>query len=294
MRVKERDRLTAVLNALEGRLYAKQDDFAFDDDHYTIRVANDLATRRRAYEFIYELYLDKSFAKPDPSEMWFSIHDALPKTVTFVVENRSSEIVGAATVILDTEIGLPVDTIYPSEMKALRMKGRRPAEVTSLGVKEGIKGGMQVLVKLFNFVSIYARRIGQATDFMITVNPRHVSFYKRALLFNLAGEERNYGKVGGAPAVLLRLDFDDQLQAIPSGNGTETNRKPTRTLYKPFYPISEEPGIMRALKETIQPMTENEFRYFFIEQTNLFMRASATQRHYLEECYLACDLVEVA
>ncbi|MBT3185529.1 MAG: hypothetical protein HN342_13510 [Nitrospina sp.] len=291
MHTKELSRTSAILHAVESELGSKQETFKFDNDRYTIRVANDLNTRRQAYELIYDLYIEKGFAKPDMSEMWFSIHDALPNTVTFVVENQSGDMVGTATVILDTGMRLPIDTIYPEEIKALRSKGRCPSEVAHFGVRDNLKGGMQVLVKLFNFFYIYAHRICKSTDFVITVNPRHASFYKKALLFNQVGEERDYGKVNGAPAVLMHLDLSVPAQQIRLEH---EQGKRTGTIYKYFYSTSEEPEIAQKLIKTIRPMTEKEFRYFFVEQTNLFMRASTRQRHYLEKCYLTHDMVEVA
>jgi hypothetical protein len=41
------------------------------------------------------------------------------------------------------------------------------------------------------------------------LNPHHTFFYERLLLFERVGETRSYGKVNGAPAILLRLDMDE-------------------------------------------------------------------------------------
>jgi hypothetical protein len=62
--------------------------------------------RRAAYRLVYELYLEKEYALPHPSKMWLSIFDALPETATLVVK-RGDGVVGAVTVVFDSDIGLP-------------------------------------------------------------------------------------------------------------------------------------------------------------------------------------------
>ena len=61
---------------------------------------------------------------------------------------------------------------------------------------------------MFKLAYLTARRLEQATDFIITVNPRHMAYYERILLFRRVGRQRCYGKVGGAPAVLMNLDLE--------------------------------------------------------------------------------------
>ncbi len=62
-------------------------------------------------------------------------------------------------------------------------------------------------------------------DFCIVVNPKHVQFYKRILLFEDLGIEKNYPRVG-APAIALRLDiakYEEKLKSAYSGYPAECN-----------------------------------------------------------------------
>ncbi len=281
--------------------------FVFGDGRYSIRVANDLESRRKAYRLVYRLYLEKEYARPDRSKMWLSVFDALPGTVTLLVERTAVEggrlkvegrsnpatsalhpppstPVGALTVVFDSPLGLPADKLYKPELDALRASGRRPAEIVSLGVDEGAGAGSEILVKLFNFVYLLSRKVRGATDFVITVNPRHVRFYEKTLLFSAAGPEREYDKVGGAPALLLRLNLDVPEDRVCLEHGPVETRPPrSRTLYPMFVAPAEEPALITSLAASLRPMTEEEIMYFLVAETSLLAEATPEQRSRLQE-----------
>ncbi len=288
-------RLTEVLRRIEDTAVLEPvapRETAFAGGEYTIGVAADLATRRAAYRLVYQLYLEKEYAQPHPARMWLSIYDALPETSTLVVKRRG-EVVAALTVICDSPMGLPADRIYGQELDAMRRAGRRPAEIVSLGVSPRAGRGSEILVKLFDFVYILARQIRGATDFINTVNPRHSKFYMRSLRFRVAGPEREYDKVGGAPAVLLRLDLDvaDALHRQAHRPGAARQEK-SRTLYKMFHGPEETQRMTGTLRRSLRPMSEREIRYFFMQKTRLLAKAPAAQRYHVEDCYPFYHLVD--
>ncbi|MFH1024001.1 MAG: radical SAM protein [Planctomycetota bacterium] len=262
-------RLTQVLRAVENRTASENAGWrsGFADGRYRIRVANDLASRRKAYRLLYRLYLEKGYAQRNPSELWVSAFDAVPETTTLYVErNSDGAAVGALTVIPDSPVGLPSDSLYKTENDILRVSGRRLCEFASLGVAEGIEESQAVLVELYSCASILAREVLGATDIMITVNPRHVGFYKRTLLFEDAGPERSYGKVGGAPAVLLRLDFDVQRESIWKLASSESSQS-SRILYRFFHPLEQDPVVAEWLRDSLRPMTNQEINHFGLSKT---------------------------
>jgi hypothetical protein len=309
----KRNTLTQHLRTIEAEVLsgpASPDRFAFAGGRYTIRVANDLESRRKAYQLVYRLYLEREYAQPHPSKMWLSIFDALPETVTLLVEKQAegcglkaegkteassspsafglqpsvpSVPVGALTVVFDSPMGLPADELYRPELNALRASGLRPAEIISLGVAEEAGAGSQILVKLFNFVYLLSKKVRGATDFVITVNPRHVRFYEKTLLFEAAGPEREYDKVGGAPALLLRLDLDIPEERVYIEHGpAETRPAKSRTLYPMFLAPAEEPEVVAGLAASLRPMTEQELGYFFVAETDLLAEATPEQRAWIE------------
>ncbi len=287
-------RLTRHLRRLEQQDLGGPDfrgSFSFDGGRYTIRTANDLESRRKAYQLVYRLYREKEYARPHPSEMWLNIFDALPETATLLVEKAGTgEAVGALTVVFDSPMGLPADDLYGPELDTLRASGRRLSEIVSLGVAEGPEAGAssRILVKLFNVVYLLSRRIRGATDFMITVNPRHVRFYERTLLFQPAGPERSCAKVGGAPALLLRLDLSVPEERVRLEHGPVEGRPPkSRTLYPMFHAPAEEPEVVAGLGAQLRPMSAGEFDYFFSSATNLLAEAAPAQRRHVLNCHRA-------
>jgi hypothetical protein len=321
----KRNSLTEHLRVLEERFLSApspaREKFSFADGRYTIRAANDLESRRKAYGLVYDLYLEKEYAKPHPSKMWLSIFDALPETVTLLVERNVVEgggwkvegqrqncsgqslpastlnpqpstaavPVGALTVVFDSPMGLPADKLYRPELDALRAQGRKLSEIISLSVAEEAGAGAQILVQLFDFVYLLSRKVRGATDFMITVNPRHVRFYEKTLLFAAAGPERNYDKVGGAPALLLRLDLAIPEDRVRLEHGPVETRPPrSRTLYPMFHSPSDEPAIVAGLAAQLKPMTEQEHNLFFVAETNILAEATPEQRAFVQCRHLPC------
>ncbi len=321
------NRLSQILQRLDhefvpgpsDRLPSLPDCLTFAGGRYRIRVANDLESREQAYRLVYRLYLEKEYVRPHVSRMWVGPFDALPETVTLLVERTAVEggrwkmegqdgkvedgglkvegnnannfpqpstlhlppstasvPVGALTVVFDSAAGLPADELYKAELDALRASGRRLSEIVSLGVDADAAGGSEVLVKLFNLVYLASRRVRAATDFVITVNPRHVRFYEKTLLFAPAGPERNYRKVGGAPAVLLRLDLAVPEERVRLEHGPAQARPPkSRTLYPMFVAPEDEAGVVEALAASLRPMSDGEARYFGIEPPGDRKRAAA-------------------
>jgi molybdopterin/thiamine biosynthesis adenylyltransferase len=154
-------------------------------------------------------------------------------------------------------------------------------------VAEEAAAGSQILVKLFNFVYLLSRRVRGATDFIITVNPRHEKFYEKTLLFKPAGLEREYEKVGGAPALLLRLDLAVPEERVRLEHGpAETRPAKSRTLYPMFHAPTGEPEIVAGLAASLRPMTRREFGCFFKIETDLLAEATAKQRTHILSRYL--------
>jgi hypothetical protein len=173
---------------------------------YRLSVASSITGRRKAWKLVYDVYSQKGYAPADGSDLWYSHHDSLPDTTTFLV-TRGDEAVATLTTVFDGVIGLPADEVYVGRLDELRLKGRRLCEITSLACTER-HGGDEVVMHLFRAAYATARYLEDATDFVITVNPHHCPYYRRVLRFEKEDEERMYSKVAGAPAVLMRLDLE--------------------------------------------------------------------------------------
>lgn len=223
---------------------------------FTLRVAGDLSSRLRAYRLAYALYRQKGYVPEDARAMVVEPYDAQPQTFTLLAEDEGGRAVGTVSLVFDGDgAALPCAELYGQEIGELQSKGRRLAEVTRLAIAPDCGGEKQLLVRLFNLAYVYVRRVMGCTDFVIEVNPRHAPFYRRALAFEAAGPLRPCPRVNGAPALLLRLDFDiaESLAACDANDP-----QAARTLYPHFQAREHDAELARRLKAQQRALTENE------------------------------------
>lgn len=251
----------------------------FFEGKCTVRVANKLELRKKAYKLLYYNYLKSGLAKNTSSGLWLSIYDALPETTTIIAEDEKGQIMGALTLVFDSPIGLPADELYNEEIDELRNAKRQICEIVSFGINSEANRSTKVLAGLFYCAYLFALRIKISTDFIITVNPCYKNFYCRKLLFNKLGPEKNYARVNGAPAVLLNLSLK-----LP---GILKSKQRIFPLYMLNYSESEELDIAERFLDMHCPMSDEEFYTFFIEKTDVWATASPTQKEFIKKVYPA-------
>lgn len=230
---------------------------------FTLAVANDRAQRESAYRLAWRVYRCKGYVSEEGPGLALSKFDAHPSTFTLLVRDLSGADVATATLIFDSDAGLPCDEIYRDELGLLRAQGRRLAEVTRLAIEEKYGNSRELIPLIFNAIYVYARLEQGCTDFVIEVNPRHVGFYRRFLLFEAAGPVRPCQRVGGAPAVLLRLDFEVAVRSFFRPNPAGTSAQNAFAV-----PMSreEEVRLARHLRVQHRPISEEELRHFCLHQ----------------------------
>lgn len=280
--IKEKEQTTTTLDQKYSLLtFGKENE-------YELNIANDRASRESAYQLVYKSYVDRNYAKEHQSKMWYSLHDAHPDTVTFIIK-KQLKIVGAMTVVFDSLLGLPCEELFPKNTQALRNKLKYIAEVVSLSIDESERGASKILTKLINTAIRYSNRIKRATDFLITVNPHHCFFYKKKLLFSELNQAKSFSKVSGAPAVLLHLDLITAKNITEEVTKNVTDKpihhKYKRTLYPQFTPYEKEQTIFKQLDSNLATLDEKDFNYFFKENRKLFLKATQKEKEYLSEFY---------
>lgn len=161
---------------------------------------------KQAFTLVHDEYLKLGYInKPDPSGMFFGIHNLLPDTVTLVVKSDSN-VVATLTQVPDTrQYGLPMDKIYETELNTLRCKGRRLAELCGLVTSKKLR--LKNLYMQMSRIMYTHAFCNGVEDFCIMVNPKHVAFYKLIFLFDQLGPEKFYPALG-VPAVALHADLN--------------------------------------------------------------------------------------
>lgn len=148
----------------------------------------------------------------------------------------------------NSSIGLICEKALPDVVQSLRAQGRTLCEFGKLAVdpQDRVRS-KRLLATLFHMVYVYSHRLHGCTDALIEVNPRHVSFYERYLEFHAVGSERHCKRVG-APAVLMRLDFDITKRRVAELGGRWRALPDEKSFYKYFMPANEEAKVVNLLR----------------------------------------------
>lgn len=171
-----------------------------------IRLAQNIDEMEAAFRLIHDNYVSYGYMEPLESGCRISRYNLFPSSYTLVASGNGKT-GGTLTVVTDTGSGLPMDELYTRELDKLRTRGRKTGEISGLACTGGRSGGYSILVEIFKYAYILSRDVLGLTDFCITVNPRHRKYYERMLLFECLGQTLPCPRVGGAPAVPLRLDL---------------------------------------------------------------------------------------
>jgi hypothetical protein len=252
-----------------------------EDGRFALKVANDLATRERAYGLLYALYRAKGITRSDPTGMIYSLRDAVPETTTLFVE-CDDRTVGVLTVYHDSPLGLPADEAYGGELRAMRSSGERLCELGALGVAPEFLANGNIVPRLFEASVLLANDIRKRTHAVVECHPSHAHLYRDLLEFEQVGSEGSLERLNGAPVVLLRKElreFECRRETGIAGawkSGAVAEGPPA---------VARLRRIVRELKRMLQPMSERELRHFFIDQMPLLERAVPEHRDYILSRY---------
>jgi len=199
-----------VAKLLDRRRKALVGDLFPDLEEVELSVAKSHRERMEAEELVYRMYSARGYdvaepgCEPPPSR-------ANARRESVIVARIGGQAVGTVTVGIDSANGLLVDEGNQQSIDPLRQRGLRLGEVVRLAVDQQFDS-RQVLASLFNAAHgvMEANRLDHV---FVEVNPRHVSFYRRALCFQIAGEERLCPRVG-APSLLMRMRVADLTSKI--------------------------------------------------------------------------------
>ncbi len=181
------------------------------------KIASSLEERGSAFRLVYESYLRAGLGQPNPYKLRVTPYHLLSTTEVFIAVLRS-ETFFTMSLMIDGEMGLPMESVYGEEVQLRRRQGRRIAEVSCLADRrKNLRGFLPVFLALSRLTTQYAWNRG-ADDLLIAVHPKHARFYRRLLDFQSLGQEKSYPCVGNRPAVALLLDLQ-RIRDQASGSG---------------------------------------------------------------------------
>lgn len=200
---------------------------------FKIRLASSDVRRQTASMLIEKRYASRGYQT--------GTLEADPQRITVLVF-MEEKIVGTTTLGLDGPAGLMADSVYKEEIDTLRAEGRNVCELTKLAIDDEYVDSKHIVAVLFHLCKIYGQNIHKATDFIIEINPRHASFYKKLLGFEDFGAEKICPRVN-APAVLLRLPLQYADEQIQRYGGMRKAAVGVRSLYPYCFSKEDEIGI---------------------------------------------------
>ena len=175
-----------------------------DDIEY--KIAATRTEREEAFRLVYRAYFNAGLGEPNSYKMRVTPYHLLPTTEVFVARYQEHTIC-TITLVVDGELGLPMQGIYDAEVAERREHGFRLGEVSCLADRRSEhRRSFPVFLRLCRFTAQYAWRSG-LHQLLVAVHPRHAKFYRRFMDFRTIGEERTYPSVRNHPAVALELDL---------------------------------------------------------------------------------------
>lgn len=138
-----------------------------------------------------------------------------PPVVTFTAHIKT-QLVGAISVLPDKENGIPLDSLFKTELDQFRQEQKKLAEVGQFAIDTELlkkqdtlatnpATNKEISMSLIKFAFHYCLRKGY-DRMCIGVNPKHESFY-RYIGFIPYGEVKPYPMVENAPAALMYFDL---------------------------------------------------------------------------------------
>jgi len=171
------------------------------------RIAESRDEYRGAFRLIYQAYVHAGLAEPNPYKMRVTPYQLLPTTKVLVAISAGS-VIATVSLVVDGEMGLPMEAIYGEEVAFLRNEGLLLAEVSCLADHQGgADRSPAMALRLMSLMVQCAQRQG-VNQLLIAVHPRHARFYQRFTAFEPIGGLKSYQAVCNRPAVALALDLD--------------------------------------------------------------------------------------
>ena len=160
---------------------------------------------RRAYKLVHDVYLGTGYIDPEPAGLRLRIFETTSDTATFVAKIEGKVVAVLSIVGDSSELGLPSDSAFRSELDVLRARKLRLCEATNQAVSAGYRKS-SVPTELMRCAVAHMTKAGY-DEVIATVSPSHNAFYE-LLGFREIGSERSYSDKIHDPVVALSMDIN--------------------------------------------------------------------------------------
>ncbi len=171
------------------------------------KIAATRDERSAAFRLVYDSYLRAGLGEPNEHQMRVTPYHLLPTTEIFIA-TCDEKVIFTMSLMIDGQLGLPMEVAYGPEIEARRLQGLRLGEVSCLADRRSqFKRFFPIFLRVCRLLVHYAKRRG-LDEILLAVHPKHARFYERFMAYQPIGEQTAYPTVRNHPAVALCLNFD--------------------------------------------------------------------------------------
>lgn len=161
------------------------------------------------HRITHDAYVERGYCAPRPCGklVHYPALERIPETAVLVAL-QSKTVMGTVSITLDGERGLNVDHDFRGPVQAVREEGRALGAVWRLATRRSLRGERRVVLGLIRAAVRQAFEVLELQSFLIVVNPRHESAYRRLLDMQVVARSRGTEGLENAPGVLMRCDLE--------------------------------------------------------------------------------------
>jgi hypothetical protein len=185
-------------------------DFLKEIDYSVARTPQD---RKKVFDTVFKAYTRKGYlSKTKPADTFFGY--SRQRQAKSFLASRKGRVLTTATVIPDSPLGLPMDTLYKKHLDKLR-RGNNICEISMLASEPhgpatelpspSPRDKWYLMLHLFDHILTYVKYSLKADYICIAIHPKYAKTYE-ALNFQPLAGFKAYRELNGAPAIAKYLD----------------------------------------------------------------------------------------
>ncbi len=246
----------------------------------------------QAFELVYESYKEISIIDESDERMWVTKYQLMPTTSILIVKWKE-QVVGTASIIIDSPLGLPCDEI--ADLSSYRKRGLSVTEVSSLAIhKDFRKNQFGILMPLFKYIYEYVYNHAGMDILIATIHKSARGYFRHVLQFeDLARKkEKKYSQVKDYKPVTLLIDLNQLLSSYYTAYKNQPYERNLHRYYKdlrfPNYNFGSDP-IQGVIKTVMRP----EYLDHFLTKTSLFKSLTDEQVKLIGSAYFYSEFKDI-
>lgn len=198
------------------------------DSTITIRQTRTRDEVEAANWLVYRNYVAAGFWKPDLAAFHANSYLRSPHRTIFVV-TQAARVLGTASIIKDSEQGLPSDAFQPEILRCFRKSNEVLGEISCLAMEKTAGQPRNLILFLIKYYLQYAYYYTDIERLIKACKPEHAEFYANVIRFQKLGQIVHC-KYAQRPSQLLSMNLIEGHQQLK--DHYEWDGQPRNNLYR--------------------------------------------------------------